>query len=88
MTCGRALGRDVDVGFEIGVLVDGGQHGGRRNVVAEMHRNIADDAGKGRANLVVGQLLLLRIGQGDGGIEVALGVLVGLHRLIVGLLWR
>ena len=55
---GGALGGNVDVGFEIGVLVDGGEQGRGRDVVAEMHGNVADDAGEGRADVVVGELLL------------------------------
>ena len=77
------LSGDVDVGFEIGVLVDGGEKGGGGDVVAEVNRNVADDAGEGSADIVVGELLLLRVGERDVGLVVSLGVLVGLRCLIV-----
>ena len=57
-----ALGGDVDVGFEVGVLVDGGEQGGGGDVVAEVDGDVADDAGEGGADLVVGELLLLGVG--------------------------
>ncbi len=50
-----------------------------------MDGDVADDAGEGCADLVVGELLLLGVGEGGGGLVVALGVLEGLDGLIVGL---
>ena len=60
-----ALRGNVDVGFQILVLIHCGQHVGgefdRRSKVAHMHRNVAHHAVKRRADGVVGQLLLLRL---------------------------
>ena len=67
-----ALGGDVDVGFEISVLVDGGEDGGGRDIVAEVDRDVADDAGVGSADLVVGELLPLGSGEGYVGLVVSL----------------
>jgi len=66
-----ALRGDVDVGFEIPVLVDCGQEGGGRDVVAEVDGDVADDSGERCADLVVGELLLLRGGLSYAGVVSA-----------------
>ena len=55
------LRREVNVCLEILVFINRSQHRGGRNVVAKMHRDVSHDPCKGRANLVVRKLLLLRI---------------------------
>ena len=55
----RALGGNVDVGFQLGVLIHGGQQRLRRNVVADVHRNVAHDAGERSGQVVIGKLALL-----------------------------
>ena len=50
-----------------------------------MHGDIANDAGEGRTDLVIGELLFLRVRQGGGRGEVGLGVLKRLDGLVVGL---
>ncbi len=74
---------NVDVSLEVRVLVDGREQSRRRDVIAEVNRDIADDAGKRSANFVVGELLLLGVSQRRIGLVVPLGVLIGLSRLIV-----
>jgi hypothetical protein len=79
--CG-ALGGDVDVGFEVGVLIDSGEEGGGGDEVAEVDGDVAYDTVEGRTDLEVGELLLLGVGEGGVGFEIALGVFEGLDSLI------
>jgi hypothetical protein len=76
---------DVDVGFEVGVLIDSGEEGGGGDEVAEVDGDVAYDTVEGRTDLEVGELLLLGVGEGGVGFEIALGVFEGLDSLIVGL---
>ena len=55
----------------------------RRNIVAHVHRNVAHDAVKRRANRVVGQLLFLRLARLHRRLVIRLGVFEGLLRLVV-----
>ena len=61
-----ALCGDVDVGLEIGVLVDGGENGGGGDVVAEVDGDVADHTVERGADVVVGELFLL--GDGESGV--------------------
>ncbi len=55
----RVLRRNRDVDLESGALVDGGQHGGVGDAIADMYRDIADNAIGGSEDAVVLQLDLL-----------------------------
>ena len=54
-----------------------------RHVVAYVHRNVAHDAGIGRANRVVSEQLFLRFPVALRRFVIRFGVLVGLLRLVV-----
>ena len=73
-----ALRGNVDIRFEILVLVHRGQHVGWRvdgsDVVAHMHRNVAHHAVERRADGVVGQQLLLRLARLHRRLVIRLGV--------------
>src|ERR1022692_1467508 len=81
-----ALSRDIDIGFEILAFIYRGQHGWwrveGRSEIANVHRNVAHDAVKRSADGVVGQLLLLRLAEPDGGLVIRFGVLKGLLLLV------
>jgi hypothetical protein len=66
-----ALGRDVDVGFEVFVLIHRRQGGGRCHIVAEMHGDIANDAIERGLDLVIGKLLFKRLAGGDAACQSA-----------------
>ncbi len=49
-----AFRRNIYIDFEIGVLIDRGQQRCGLHIIADMHGNVADDAGEGCADLIVG----------------------------------
>ena len=81
-----ALGRNVDIGFKVLVLVHRRQRCSRRDVVALVDWDVAHNSVKRRANLVVGKLFALRPGLRHRRIQRRLGVGERLHRLVVRLL--
>ncbi len=78
-----ALSGDVDVGFQVGVLVDGGEDGCGGDVIAEMDGDVADYAVERSTDVVVVELPLLGVGKGGVGFEIAFCILIGLRGLIV-----
>ena len=59
--------RDEDVGFKVAVLIHRGEHGGSRDIVAQVNRDIAHDAVEGSAdiqltkNIFSGRIRALRL---------------------------
>ena len=80
------VGRDVDIGLKFFVFIHRGQQRGRGNVVADVYRNISDDARERRRQMVVGELALLGHARGRRRFPIRLGILKGLHGLVVALL--
>ena len=62
---GHAFRWNVDVGFQVAVFIDRGEHGGGRDVVAQVHGNVADDAVKGSRDVVIAKLLSLALRRRD-----------------------
>ena len=78
-----AFGWNVDVGFQFGIFIHGRQQRLRRNVVAHVDRNIADDARKWSGQVVISKLTLLGNAGSLGRIPIRLRILERLHRIIV-----
>ena len=77
----RSVG-NIDVGFEVAVLIHRGEQRGGGDIVAQVHRDIAHDAVEGGRDVVVAELLSLALRSRDRGLVIGLGVLVGLFCLV------
>ena len=77
---------NVDVSFQFGVLVHSGQQRLRGYVVAQVHRDVTNDAIKRGGQVVVGEFALLGDASGGRGFPIRLGILERLHRKFVVLL--